>query len=393
MLHAAGDEPPALITLARALTDEDARAIRNPDGSIALALSEDAMATSLPSESQSSKSRQQQRRHSAMGPVLLSWATAATTLSLQALLTDQAGLGQDAAAFCAFLCGSLPGGATCIQDPALQHLTLYVTLWLNIVGSSFLLIPNLYPTQQAVDDRGNLLAAEVPQRYSRMAQHELNRVDCSYIALNTLCMPGFFYHFFCLLRSWGYTWDSAVEQLTVGSVADLTHLLCGTGGAFAVYMVSYEFLYYWWHRAMHELPALYTWVHKHHHQQTYPDRPAVDTFNTGCVESQLGLYSQLGVLWACHTLLGVSNGLGAVWFFTLAGWLSVLEHDKFERTLPFDLWSARDHHMHHAFVRCNYSPYSVLWDKVFGTFKPFEISAGQKRKLNERRERHGQEQA
>eukprot|EP00966_Prymnesium_polylepis_P288815 6671154-Prymnesium_polylepis.1 len=178
MLHAAGDEPPALITLARALTDEDARAIRNPDGSIALALSEDAMATSLPSESQSSKSRQQQRRHSAMGPVLLSWATAATTLSLQALLTDQAGLGQDAAAFCAFLCGSLPGGATCIQDPALQHLTLYVTLWLNIVGSSFLLIPNLYPTQQAVDDRGNLLAAEVPQRYSRMAQHELNRVDC-----------------------------------------------------------------------------------------------------------------------------------------------------------------------------------------------------------------------
>ena len=30
--------------------------------------------------------------------------------------------------------------------------------------------------------------------------------------------------------------------------------------------------------------------------------------------------------------------------------------------------------MHHSFVRCNYSPYSTLWDRVFGTFKPFELS-------------------
>ena len=38
---------------------------------------------------------------------------------------------------------------------------------------------------------------------------------------------------------------------------------------------------------MHEVPVLYKWVHKHHHQQTYPDRAAVDTFNTGCIESQV----------------------------------------------------------------------------------------------------------
>ena len=25
---------------------------------------------------------------------------------------------------------------------------------------------------------------------------------------------------------------------------------------------------------------------------------------------------------------------------------------------------ADDHHMHHAFVKCNYSPYSVIWDKA-----------------------------
>ena len=29
--------------------------------------------------------------------------------------------------------------------------------------------------------------------------------------------------------------------------------------------------------------------------------------------------------------------------------------------------------MHHAYVKCNYSPYSSFWDRVFGTFKHFEV--------------------
>lgn len=31
--------------------------------------------------------------------------------------------------------------------------------------------------------------------------------------------------------------------------------------------------------------------------------------------------------------------------------------------------------MHHAYVRCNYSPYSTFWDKVFDTFKAHEVKA------------------
>ena len=31
----------------------------------------------------------------------------------------------------------------------------------------------------------------------------LTGVDYSFIALNTLCLPGFFYHFLLLLRTWG----------------------------------------------------------------------------------------------------------------------------------------------------------------------------------------------
>ena len=29
--------------------------------------------------------------------------------------------------------------------------------------------------------------------------------------------------------------------------------------------------------------------------------------------------------------------------------------------------------MHHAIAKCNYSPYTTLWDRVFGTYKEFEV--------------------
>ena len=103
------------------------------------------------------------------------------------------------------------------------------------------------------------------------------------------------------------------------------------------------------------------------------DRAVLDTLNTGCVESQLGLYLQLGVLLAGDKLLGVADLRAGIWFFAIAGYLSVLEHDKYERSLPFGLFRADEHHMHHAYVRCNYSPYSTLWDRVFGTHKPFAV--------------------
>ena len=36
------------------------------------------------------------------------------------------------------------------------------------------------------------------------------------------------------------------------------------------------------------------------------------------------------------------------------------------------------------FVKCNYSPYSVIWDKAFGTFKAFEVK---RRRVTEEKKR------
>lgn len=376
--------------------------------------------------------------HLMPGPVLLSWFAAVLTLTLQYLITNWVVLGHDTKAFWHFLESLLPPNLMYFlgQGTTAEYLALYSFLWVYIVSSSFILMPGLFPVQE-----GDAGAKKVPfrRRASFLRQHQLTPLDFSYVALNTLCMPGFFYHVFCLLRSWGgidmckslLLLDDKAEGV-LGPLATMAdpmaaplddisaavwnymHMssevisLPGALGSLAVYMVTYEFFYYWWHRAMHEVssasherahsakrphchvirphvqpcsrlhtctlhrhaqvPALYKWVHKHHHQQTYPDRPALDTFNTGCVESQIGLYMQLATLFTCGTL-GVANVPAGLWFITLAGWLSVLEHDKFERALPFNLWKADEHHMHHAFVKCNYSPYTVFWDQAFGTHK------------------------
>lgn len=316
--------------------------------------------------------------HLSAGPVTLSLSFGMTTLALQVLLTDKAQLGHDAAQ----LCANVPGHESLLGGGPAQLLCLYSFIYAFIVGSSFFLMPNIFPAAQSEPDlEGGRTPMEVPYRRRNMPQHKLVDIDWSYVALNTLCMPGFFYHCFCLLRSWGLD-PAAPPYFGMFPPLDTEHLAAYTAqlfletlpealGSLAVYMLTYEFLYYWWHRSMHEVPALYKWVHRHHHQQTYPDRAALDTFNTGCVESQVGLYMQLAVLWACGEL-GVVSVPGGLWFVTIAGWLSVLEHDKFDRNL-LNFWRADEHHMHHAFVKCNYSPYSSIWDKAFGTHKPFEV--------------------
>jgi len=248
-----------------------------------------------------------------------------------------------------------------------QRAALFACLWAFAMSNAFGFIPKAFPPPQS--------QTTVPYRRPNMPQHVLNRVDYSYVVLNSLCMPGLFYHFVCLMRCWGLDFNQPpLFGIYPASVSELIlQSLPAAAGTAALYFITYELIYYHWHRAMHEVPALYTWVHKHHHQQTYPDRPAIDTLNTACLESQLGLYMQLATLVCYDKLFGIANLPAGIWFFTIAGWLSVLEHDKYERKLPLDAFRADEHHMHHAHGRCNYSPYSTLWDRVYGTHLPFQV--------------------
>jgi hypothetical protein len=307
-------------------------------------------------------------------PTALSWGATAATLGLQRALTDSALLQRDAAAFWTYFADAQLGAGEEGLTPLLQQLGLYLFMWVNIVG--FLLaMPVLYAPQMPKIGReeesegetqgdgmqgaaaatapggGGVRSAtstttstttsgdggrsrwsplEVPKA-SRVAPHALTGVDYSFIALNTLCLPGFFYHFLLLLRTWGldlaaaasfssslsmapppaaYAVDAAastaaastaassaalrfdapssvnhhfaeavpqlpsslpmppLDQLLLRAEGGSAHAAAGLqhfafealpsfAGALALYFFAYELAYYQWHRALHEVPALY----------------------------------------------------------------------------------------------------------------------------------------
>ena len=67
---------------------------------------------------------------------------------------------------------------------------------------------------------------------------------------------------------------------------------------------------------------------------------------------KVGTYLQLAVLWSCGHFLGVANVPGAILFFELTGWLSILEHDKYVRVPAWVL--ILDSHTKHI------NPYSTV---------------------------------
>lgn len=322
--------------------------------------------------------RRRRESHLRPGPVLLNMFAGLTCLTMQAISTNGPLLEQDAHDLCVSLGSSLPFNDLLVLaplNPSSEKVLLYIALLSFSLLSSFFFIPATFPPlKEEANSDGNRLPSIIPRRSQEAPQHELNYIDYSYMALNMLCMPGIFYNFFNLMRSFGLDinapplfciYPDSPKMLIFKTVPELCFLL-------PIYFLAYEFCYYWWHRTMHESPVFYQYIHKHHHQQKYPDRGAIDTFNTGCIESQVGLHLQLAVLWLSK-LLGLSSLPAAIWFFSIAGWLSVLEHDKHDRTLLFDWYRTDDHHMHHSYVKCNFSPYSTVWDRVYGTFQPFKL--------------------
>ena len=274
--------------------------------------------------------------HLRNGPVALSWMTGVMTLALQSLLTDTAQLDRDAAALAHFLCAPLPATDFLLQDTSAQRLLLYVGLWAFSVSNAFFVIPSTFPAD------GSDEPIKIPYRRPNMKQHRLSGVDYSYVVLNSLCMPGLFYHFICIMRSWGLDFGAPpLFGIYPASVNELvTQCLPEAAVTTALYFVVYEFVYYHWHRAMHEVPTLYTWVHKHHHQQTYPDRPAIDTLNTACLESQLGLYMQLAVLYLGDQLFGIANLPAGIWFVVTTAYLRSVCYARHTRVT----------HTHHTHV-------------------------------------------
>jgi len=116
------------------------------------------------------------------------------------------------------------------------------------IGTSFWLMEATFPAQQSAPDvDGVRNPLKVARRSESMKQHPISNVDRSYIVLNMACMPGLFYHFVCLMRDWGFNpADPPMFGIYPTSPMQLlTETLPEGTAALALYLATYEFVYYW----------------------------------------------------------------------------------------------------------------------------------------------------
>jgi sterol desaturase/sphingolipid hydroxylase (fatty acid hydroxylase superfamily) len=157
----------------------------------------------------------------------------------------------------------------------------------------------------------------------------------------------------------------------------LPHLQLWNGEAFGAVAgiilgyVAITFVYYWWHRARHENPLLWRWIHQIHHSPARIE--VVTSFYKHPAEILLN-----GVL--SSTILYVLVGLTpetATIVVTITGVAELIYHGNIRTPwwLGFIFQRPESHRRHHeiGIHRGNYSDLP-LWDILFGTFdNPREI--------------------
>ena len=56
-------------------------------------------------------------------------------------------------------------------------------------------------------------------------------------------------------------------------------------------------------------------------------------------------------------------------FVIIGGFFASLNHTRFDFQVPFGLYDVKWHDHHHVIPNTNFSQYTMLWDKVWGTFQ------------------------
>ena len=125
------------------------------------------------------------------------------------------------------------------------------------------------------------------------------------------------------------------------------------------------FVYYWWHRARHEIPVLWRWVHQIHHS---PQRLEILTsFYKHPFEIALNSILSAAIL---YLLVGL-NPVHASYAVLMTGLAELVYHwnVKTPQWLGYFFQRPEMHCAHHGRMRltCNYGDLP-LWDILFGTF-------------------------
>lgn len=157
------------------------------------------------------------------------------------------------------------------------------------------------------------------------------------------------------------TWDRWFPALGIESAADWPLVVQVMAGYLAI-----TFVYYWWHRARHQVPLLWRWFHQVHHS------PARIEIATSFYKHPLEIVAN-GALSSFVLHVGVGITVEAASLTVLVTGLAELFYHWNVRTpywLGFLFQRPESHCVHHraGYHRNNYSDLP-LWDMLFGTFE------------------------
>lgn len=181
------------------------------------------------------------------------------------------------------------------------------------------------------------------------------------------------------------TWVMVYHSFTY-SVSSHAHLLwelarvntTNTVVALIVLFIVYDLFYSQFHRALHHR-TVYRFVHKHHHRQVVPTRGLLDSVNVHPFEYLGGEYCHLLSLHlVSHYFLPV-HALMVPIFMACGGILAALNHTRLDVRIrvPYaTFFDVRAHDTHHCRFTCNYAQYTMLWDRLLGTYKEYDADYG-----------------
>jgi sterol desaturase/sphingolipid hydroxylase (fatty acid hydroxylase superfamily) len=138
-----------------------------------------------------------------------------------------------------------------------------------------------------------------------------------------------------------------------------------TIGSLMAYYLFYDFFYMSFHRILH-FRSIYGLIHKHHHRQKAPSRGNLDAINVHPFEFVVGEYLHL------LTIYVIPGHISAVVFFILmAGILASLNHTRLDLNFLGGVFNVKVHDVHHRLPESNYAQYTMFWDKLFGSYRPY----------------------
>lgn len=182
---------------------------------------------------------------------------------------------------------------------------------------------------------------------------KLETIDVAFITFNKLSTVFFVYNVIQVVY-WTPSIFKTSEELTI----------LNTVGSLVGFYVFYDFFYLCFHQFLH-LRAVYPYVHKHHHRQKAPSRGNADAINVHPFEFVVGEYLHLVTIWAipCHMYT-------AIFFVVIGGILASLNHTRFDVNIPY-VYSVKVHDVHHRLPESNYGQYTMLWDRIFGSYRSY----------------------